>query len=282
VKLAEWTSVDGRQFDLQEFAERWRRARLSALGEPASVGLDPGQELRAILAAGERTAGDVAARDAVLKAVFDASRKLGLSLSRFFRIQWESADFGELLPWSGVPCFQFDWVSRSSGENPGGAHVATRPGCEAGRAAGAIACDFWREALDGLVMGLGDEARFARHRSVGHGDAECLDIVFEERSSGVRAPRGARDGATRFGTVDPEVHAALAGAIEKFRAMKVKLRLEGVSEGVLYYQLDADEGVLCGAGGALLHQSLEREAARAVPHLKLKDTAPIAVYGGSS
>jgi hypothetical protein len=135
-------------------------------------------------------------------------------------------------------------------------------------------------------MGVGDSERMARHQSVGHGDAQCVDVLFSEEYA---LPRIVSDLTTassalpqKFGPIPNDMSAGLELIRNRFESMKVKLRLEGVSEGVLYYQLEAEEGVLCGAGGKLMHDSFSSQVLQHFPSLVLRDTAPIAVYGGST
>ncbi len=215
-------------------------------------------------------------RDAVLRAVFEASRKLGLSAARFLGVSWEITDLAEVLSGLVVPCVGGAWREHN------GARVLERNGCDLPKALGSLGCDYWREALDGLVMGVGENERLSRHQSAGHGDDGCLDVLFVE---GFVVPRVTSfvsevSSGARFGPLPVGLVEGLHEVRTRFESMKIRLRLEGVSEGVLYYQLEAEEGVLCGAGGKLLHDSFARAVARVNSALTPKDIAPIAVYGG--
>jgi hypothetical protein len=90
----------------------------------------------------------------------------------------------------------------------------------------------------------------------------------------------------KYGPLPEVLMTALVPVQERFRKLKINLVLEGLSEGILYYRLDADEGVLCGAGGKMLHESFlkELENIKSQNNLKLiaRDCAPLAVYGGSN
>ena len=161
-----------------------------------------------------------------------------------------------------------------------------RPGCRLVGGLGSFGCDYWREAMDGFVMGIGENERIARHKSVGHGDDTCLDILFAESFTLPRvvstedAPKATA--SPRFGEVPVELLEKLEPARKRLAALKVRLKLEGLSEGVLFYQLEPEAGVLCGAGGKLIQATFERDLHKAAPGLMARDVAPIAVYGGSS
>jgi hypothetical protein len=137
-------------------------------------------------------------------------------------------------------------------------------------------------------MGVGDNERLARHRSVGHGDLECLDVLFAEEYTVPRVVSGINQGQQmpgnrpRYGAIPADLSEQLEHTRKRLEATGVTLELEGLSEGTLYYQLTPKKGVLCGAGGKLLHDSFLKDLARIAPHVKAKDSAPLAVYGGSS
>ncbi len=273
------------RFDLTEFSERWRRARLSAL---SSVLAKKSTSLQlAFPLQEEQLLGliDTELVDSALRNVFDASRKLGLSAVRYLGMTLEISDFAEILPYFGTPCFREQWRSHHAANAAQAAQVLERKGCDALSKFGSFACDYWREALDGLVMGMGENERLSRHRSQGHGDSECVDVLFTEEFSFPRVVKensGTAPEKNKFGPVNHELEDALKSIRKRFESMKIGLHLDGVSENTLYYRLEAEEGVLCGAGGKLLHESLSRELAKKFPLLLIKDAAPLAVYGGSS
>ncbi|HLU69349.1 MAG TPA: hypothetical protein VKZ88_01120, partial [Fibrobacteria bacterium] len=142
--------------------------------------------------------------DRLQRAVFDKSRKLARSLSHHLGVSFEVQDFEALLTTSGVSCFQGEWSARPH------ARVLSRAGCDACPQSGAAACDYWREALDGLVVGLGDTERLARHASVRHGDAGCIDVFYAERSR-------KRDGDPAWGPLPDHMALDLLEATSLFR-----------------------------------------------------------------
>lgn len=272
--------TDHNQFNLSEFSERWRKARVSSLvatlGNRGIENRDEGMLLRQI---------STEDREHALKTVFDYSRKLGSSAARFLGMTLEINDLAEILPSMGVSCFKNNWRPNKA------AQVLERGACESLKSSGSFGCDYWREALDGLVMGIGENERLARHRSVGHGDSECVDVLFTEEFAVPRVvSEGQSKGQTasdirqseKYGPVPVEITESLSNVRKRFESMKIKLHLDGLSEGVLYYRLEAEEGVLCGAGGKLMHDSFLREMSARYPTLATRDSSPLAVYGGST
>ncbi|MCU0696812.1 MAG: hypothetical protein MUC96_09805 [Myxococcaceae bacterium] len=139
------------------------------------------------------------------------------------------------------------------------AYVLERRACGASR----HVCDAWREATDGLFLGLCGEARTTRHRSGGCGDAVCLDVVY------TRADSPLRHG------VFPEEMLRPLEAVARFlnRLAGTSVRFLGVSEGVLLYELHVDG---CG-GGAAVTELLRRSIRSRWPRLEVRDVTPRAV-----
>lgn len=270
--------LDYSDFNLVDFALRWKKARMAALQVSLSITvLNNSSEFEILASVPELS------RDAVLRSVFDYSRKFGVSASRHLGVSLEISDFSDLLQHVEIPCYASPWRTHNQ------AQVLERDGCESLSALGSFGCDYWREALDGLIMGAGDSERLSRHRSRGHGDLQCVDVLFSEDytiprviSSTTAKADSASSSGVKFGPVPQDVQAALEEIGKNFEQMKVRFQVRGFSEGVLYYELEAKEGVLCGAGGKLLHDSLLLSFAEKIPNLIARDVAPLAVYGGSS
>lgn len=267
---------------------RWQRARVSALQSvtgilgATSVRNDDSKENLATLEVNLLSNVPEELQDQVIRKVFDNSRKFGLSVSRYLNLSLEISDFSEILPFTGIPCFLGIWRRHND------AQILARKGCSLLSSHKSFGCDYWREALDGLVIGAGDTERLARHRSVGHGDDECVDVLFNEsyaRPRVVSADSQKPDSSSNFkkyGPVPFQLNQTLEDIAKRFESMRVKLYIDGFSEGTLYYRLETDEGVLCGAGGKLLHDSFCKELIKKFPEILAKDSSPLAVYGGST
>ena len=271
------------EFDPKDFGLRWQKARLSALKSLLNEKGDPSSADEQALIAQEmellsRVPDEL--HEQALRRVFDYSRQLGVSVSRFLVLSLEISDFSEILESTKVPCFQGKWRIHNE------AQVLERKGCPSLATLKSFGCDYWREALDGLVMGAGDTERLARHRSLGHGDQECVDVLFTENYSVPRVvsqeQKSVSPSLKKYGPVPSELIQALGEISKRFETMRVRLHVDGFSEGALYYRLETDEGVLCGAGGKLLHDSFSKELAKKFPEILTRDSSPLAVYGGSS
>lgn len=268
----------GARFDVPEFNRRWSDARLTALRVEGtgSASIEPetpsplGESdlLSRFLARGA-TAGPSdaeVAKDSLLRRVFDNSRKLALSLSKRLGVTFEPADFQSLLSGSPIPCFRGVWSPRNN------ARILGRSGCGFCVEAGAFACDYWREALDGLVMGLGETERLARHASVRHGDSECIDVLFTEAREG-------QAGSLAWGPLPEHMALDLFEMAAYFQRQKgIPIELKGFREGVLYFAFGASTDPLCGTAGLLSHYFHELIRGK-FPGLSLKDVTPQAVLG---
>lgn len=250
------------RFDVKEFSQRWLRARKTAICFAINPPLDAASTEERILL--QRVQPDQ--REAVLKSVFDLSRKLGVSLSRHLSLSLGIQDFAEILPLIASPCYAGHWRSHND------AQVATRSGCGFIEGLGSFGCDYWREALDGLVMGASDDVRLARHRSVGHGDGDCVDVLFFDKGSGPKPGK-------HRGEVPVEYAQGLEVLARQFQEKGIVLRWEGYSEGILFYRMEAGAKPLCGAGGQLMHAALKGEVKKFFPGVELRDGSPLAVIG---
>lgn len=263
------------EYDKADFARRWRLARLSAIRAAASLPghageMDEAAALEAFLSAA-RLSGEErrsALKDALLRHVFDNSRLLASGLSRRLGVTFEVEDFRDLLEAVGVPCVQGRWTARPE------AQVLARPGCGFCPGAGADACDYWREALDGLVTGLGGTERMVRQGCLRRGDAECVDVLFPE------APRGARE-AEAWAPVPGHMAVEIFEAAQRLgRSAGAEVSIKGLREGVLCFEfLGATDGNRCGGAVEALERFREALSGR-FPGLGLMDVTPRAVMGG--
>lgn len=232
-----------------DLGERWTRARRAALS-------GFGGEIDAITEQQWPEA---------LLALFDRSLKLGASCRRFLRAGPASLDeIARALPTLESPCFACARTSRvDDGLDP--AIALERPPCTERSAIPARACDAWREATDGLVLGLSDGAvRLARHRSRGHGAADCADVLYTDPES----PR-------RYGAMPDALAKELAVVAASFARMSGGCRVEflGLSEKQLCFRLEEDGR----AQGLALRPMLSSAVRRRLPDVELVDVAPRAV-----
>lgn len=225
---------------LADLQDRWARARRSALLAAGAAGPIPAGE------AAEESAVralDPDAAEAALSLVFDYSRLLGQGFRRFHRWDGDPAALGQLLSALGLPCLggaQFSALSFGDLE-------LRRAGCAGSGTR--RACDHFREATDGLVLGLSDGAvRHRRHRSRGHGQEACVDVLLAAPTS----PR-------RFGPLPRELAAPVEALARRLERLCPGLGLEavGLSESTLCLRWSSpSEGL---AAEAMVQRALARD-----------------------
>lgn len=255
--------------DQTEFHTRWVRARLAALqqivGEPASA-VDPAQNIfeREIKLLRGLTAEQ---SDAALRAVFDNSRQFALSASRRFSLQFELSDFQDILSKSAIPCTSGLWQGNERSRS-----VETHQ-CPFGANSEVRICDWYREAIDGLVTGLGSNERYVRHRSEAHGDDSCLDVYFDDSDSNTKK-------TLRYGPVPPPMEDALRPVSVKFAGKGMLVKWSGYSAGTIFYTLEkTDASPLCMNLAKTSHRDFFNAVHEIFPDVRLQDAAPLAVYG---
>jgi hypothetical protein len=264
----------------QDFQQRWTAARISALRK--MIQIEP-----EIIASGsnlESSSEDelveqyfsknlnsnpeecAKAKDQLLRLIFDNSRLLARSLSKHLGLSFEIEDFQNLLQKSEIPCAQGHWESRET------SRILKRNGCDYCTRSGANACDYWREAIDGLVMGLGDNERFVRHASKRHGDSECIDVFYLELNSN-------KKDSMAWGPLPEHMAPTLTSICQDFESkMKTSIQLKGLSEGVLYFEFNNSTDSFCG-GTKLLTSTFQRKLQKNYPGLTVQEVTPRAVLG---
>lgn len=229
-----------------DLAERWRRARCAALRAVLSDEAAPHDEDELLRRALERDA------EQVLRLAFDYSRRLGEGFRRFYKLDPPISDLVRLLPSLATPCLgrRFTRVP----EEP--AYLAEAEGCEA-PAHHPRACDFFREAIDGLVLGMTGAVRFARHESLGHGSSRCVDAFYVYPHS-----------ALKFGPIPDELRPGLESAKRLVKAFDSTIDVEylGLSEGVLHYRSRSGRD-----GGLRATAAIERALVRRFPWLSVRE-----------
>ncbi|MBL8921387.1 MAG: hypothetical protein JNJ54_21185 [Myxococcaceae bacterium] len=230
---------------LEDLGERWARARRAALRSVA--GERKGEEDDALAA----RAFEVDALEAA-RVMFDNSLLLGKGFRRHHG-PVPFAELGRALEALGGPCLRGRWQAHPREA----AFVLERGPCHGGCEA---VCDAWREALDGLVLGVSGEGRATRHRSGGHGDGACVDVIYLDPES-----------LLRFGFIPDELREGLDAVARFLNGLKgTRVRFLGVSEGVLAYELEVD-----GCGGTeAVTALLTRAVAARWPALRVRDVSP--------
>lgn len=235
------------QLDVSDFQRRWQAARLAALRQGGETAPES-----ALLPQRAPTQDPE-----VLKGVYYNARKFGHSALRYFALLWDTDDVRDVLSQADVPCLQGQW------HTDGSTVVVERQGCGLPQQCGAWGCDYWQEAIDGLLMGLGDTVRHTRHRSAGHGDAGCRDVFTPGEAQQVA-----------YGPVPAEMAQTLATLAQQYVPTHIEVRFVGYAAGVVYYQVITPD---TGCGPRLWPTIFQRAVTQAYPSLRLQDLAPSAV-----
>lgn len=245
-------SVGSGQTVTKDLATRWEKARRSALLGVGITNTGPSER--------EWIKGAMTAdRSLCLKLAFDKSRELGLGFRRFYHVDVPLHNLVRLIPELGTTCLQGKWERV---ETP--AHFRLeRPPCAWKEDCTNIGA-FFREATDGLVLGLSSSVHFARHRSASSADALCLDVLFV---------RDAKE--LRYGPLPESIKPGLAEAKKLASTFDSQTEVEflGVSEGVLFYALKTNPA----HPGVRIKPALERALVRRFPHLNFVDVTPTEV-----
>lgn len=246
-----------------ELSDRWLRAREAAFKKVFSKDKTESEFLTDIGRV-EQTQ-----FEELLKSVFLNSRNLGLSYQKANNLTWEKSDFTTFAKDLGSPCLGGIWEKKTS------AHVLSRQGCS-GKSVGQRYCQYWREAIDGLVVGISDDVGFVRNSSVGVGDDSCVDVFYDDESSPTDA---IWNNANKWGVLPEEIKADLELIQHKFNEMKIDLKFLGLSEKNLLYKLEPKENLTCGSAGNIYRGHLEKLVKEKFPLYGLRDASPVAVYG---
>lgn len=246
--------------DVEDFSVRWKRARLGAIRKFLQNEPPKDSEELGLLENGSD--GDLSE---LLKSVYYNSRKLGLSALSHYNLLWELSDLPGVFENTRIPCFFGEWSEEGTGRK-----TLRRFGCEAFKRCGSKACDFYREAVDGLLVGVGDEVRHVRHASLGHGDAACVDVFFARRS-----------GEPVYLPIPAEILIVLEPIRSQLEAEHVPLRVtfKGYAEGTVYAEVVLGRsGCSAGAEEADICLKLINAVREKLPHLNIQNSAPTSVF----
>lgn len=274
----ELKSLSSLNIDWGDFYTRWSKARISAIRKVIDSDLElpilEDTEKGLLLQLFEFVDDCTPAQSDKMKTllyrnIFDHSRALGLGLSKKYKVAFELQDFREILTTSNIPCAKGVWDSRESAE------VLTRNGCDYCTKIGSFACDYWREAIDGLVMGLGESERYVRHASMRHGDSHCVDVFYLESNK-------RNKNSLAWGKIPEHIEPILNSLCKKFEEeFKVLVEIKGMKEGVLYYELKNPTDNQCGQGGSLI-KTFKENIQNIYPGLQVIEVTPKAVLGVES
>lgn len=250
---------------LTELKDRWLLARLSAIRSVSTLQSEEEFFFEINSLTEEKY-------DGLLKKIFLNSRKLGNGYQKNYNLVWERSDFVKHISSLGSSCLAGDWTVKTNADS------LKRPGCQDGRKYGAKVCQYWREAIDGLVLGLSDDVGYVRYSSIATTKDEnfCEDIFYQEEKHLTDA---IWDNKNKWGPLPESITTELSEIEKKFQSYKINLKFLGLAEQQLYYKLEPQENLTCGTAGTLYRSRLEKIIGKKFPTIRLKDASPVAVYG---
>lgn len=200
-------------------------------------------------------------REQELRKAFDAGRMSGLQLKAENGDPLSCTEIALILAQSGLPCISGKWHDLEPG-----VWVLKRPPCQRENR---HICDVWRESVDGLVMGAGENARYSRHSSFADPGELCVDVLYPEAQP-----------QWRLTSLPKTYHPLLETLQATLARHQAEIVVLGYAEQCLFYQLKDLHPVLGGRRLGFLEASLGQLVAQAEPCLKLVEMTPRAVWNG--
>lgn len=241
--------------DPADFDDRWKRARMAAQRKALGALTHENEELNLKAVSHEQ-------REDLLRAVFENSKRLGESIRWHFGAEWEISDFYDVISKLDFQCFKGSWKTINEGV------VLERAGCDAERHCGSYACDYFKEAMEGLVLGVSNEVTFARHESRGHGSQDCKDLFLNCNADELT-----------FAPLTKELIAILEVVNGRMTGEGVEVTSPGQAEGVLYYSWRIHRGESCRDVSSLVEKALTLALTESLVETKIKDITPRAIIG---
>ncbi len=195
--------------------------------------------------------------DELLRDVFLKSRDCGLEISNKFECFFESGEILKILNNSNLFCFQgvINEISKND------VLTLSRNGCS--NKNNPFICNYFRESADGLVMGMGESARYARHLSVGNGNELCFDVFYNSSYK-----------KWQFGDIPDDFKKHLSKITDDLFASDVVFTPVGINETTFFYQMVSNGKSPCGAGAQLLVKLVEKSVHSYNKNLVLCDVTP--------
>jgi len=191
--------------------------------------------------------------------IFDACRKLGLESSAQQAAYASPAELASELSQTDLPCIGGPWSQLAAQ-----VWELRRSPCQTLSAA---YCALWREALDGLVMGVGDSLRYARHSHFSEG--QCVDLLYDLSA-----------GDQRWGEVPAALIQKLQPLQDKLQRSQAQLKLLGYAEQTLFCLLEDRHQAFASQRYGFLLQSIQRFAQAQLFPVRLQEVSPQAVWTG--
>lgn len=202
-------------------------------------------------------------KESLFRKIFDLSRKIGLEIlneTGYLETKQIIKTINELK----IPCidnsFEFDEKTNSA--------KSTRKTCICN--ANETSCQYWRESLDGLIMGLGDNERYVRYQSILYGKNDsCVDVIYDSSINDMK-----------WGEIPDEISDSLKKTIKKYQEKAIQIILKGLNEKTLYFQIKDKSDNASGFRRHYVLENFEQIFKKKFPNLNLCEISPRAVIEG--
>lgn len=199
-------------------------------------------------------------QDDFKRRIFDASRQVGLEQTKAGDT-WTTKKIALFLQHSDFPCYGGKWEQLKKGHWQW-VRTGSEESCHP-------VCEYWHESLDGLVMGLGDTTRYARHLCRSHGDEQCMDVLYDSPLYDLR-----------WGKIPSDIQAHLNTLESTLAQHQFTVEWMGYATGTLYFKLHDHHPHLAGHRYPHLVKSIAHEVQGYRPNLKTQEVSPRAVWQG--
>lgn len=196
-----------------------------------------------------------------LRQAFDSGRDSGLQLRHDNQGPLSTRDLAHVLSRSALPCVGGTWQ-----EQEPDVWILQRPPCQR---ESAHMCAVWRESVDGLVMGAGEEARYSRHSHFEDPDELCVDVLYT-----IDKPHW------RWASLPQKYHFMMQELQADLATHQAELTILGYAEGQIFYTLKDSHPALAGHRHGFLSESLQHKAKAFHAEVRLIEMSPRAVWNG--
>lgn len=203
-------------------------------------------------------------QDILLRRIFDFSRIFGLEIFKKEKLSLNLEKIVSIIKNLNIGCVSGDFIKTSDSS-----FSVKRKSCPYS-ADKELICLYWREALDGLIMGLGDSERYSRHKSIKYGlNDSCVDVFYDSE---------------KIDLSKDKVPEEILKCIEK---KKIKLAEKGIevlplgfSEKTLFYTIKDLKSDLNAFRRRFVRESFEKSFEKKFPFIELFEMSPRAVIEG--
>jgi hypothetical protein len=204
-------------------------------------------------------------KDILLRKIFDFSRIFGLEVLKSEKGVLSFEKVVEIIKSLNIGCISGNWEKSQEEDSV----TIKRKTCPY-NADKELICLYWREALDGLVMGLGDTERYSRHKSLKYGlNDSCVDVIYDSSKIDLSKDK-----------VPAEILKCLEKKEAKLAEKGIKVIPIGFNERTFFYTLKDLNTEISPFRRKYLRESLEKSLEKKFPFIELVEMSPRAVIEG--